>query len=125
MTPWAAGHPSIPFDVVLEDTSDTGAGVIADRPCKLGMRHLLMVPRGIRERSIVREYSVVRCEERPEGKYLIGLELIAGSNVGVTSGAIEPTAAEEALPKSTGSQLKLLMLAFALACLLVALFMPL
>ena len=121
MTPWAPGHASVPFDVVLEDTSDTGAGVTADRPCALGMRHLLMVPRGLREPSVMREYNVVRCEALPSGKYLVGLELIAGSEVTPAPDAL----VDEEQQQSKGSQLKLLMLAFALACLLVALFMPL
>src|SRR5436190_1710575 len=44
MTPWAPGHPSIPFEVIVEDISDSGAGVINERPAKMGMRHLLMAP---------------------------------------------------------------------------------
>src|SRR5688500_16459466 len=60
MTPWVPGHPSIPFEVILEDTSETGAGVIGERPAKIGLRHLLMVPRGIDEKPVMREYKVVR-----------------------------------------------------------------
>src|SRR3954465_15733138 len=77
MTPWAAGHPSIPFEVILEDTSHSGAGVIGERPAKMGMRHLLMVPRAEGEKSVLYEYNVVRCDLRADGKYSIGLELIA------------------------------------------------
>ena len=72
MTPWVPGHPSIPFDVILEDTSDTGAGVIGERPCKIGLRHLLMVPRVTGEKPVIREYTVVRCDLRPDGKYASG-----------------------------------------------------
>ena len=121
ITPWAPGHPSIPFEVILEDISDTGAGVIGERPAKIGMRHLLMVPRTEGEKPVIREYNVVRCDLRADGKYSIGLELIAGLAAGVTL-ETEPLATRR---RGKGSQLKLIMLAFALVCLLVALFMPL
>jgi hypothetical protein len=117
MTPWAPGHASIPFEVILEDTSDNGAGVIGERPCALGMRHLLMVPRAAGERPVVLEYDVVRCDLRPDGKYNIGLALIAGFTM-----ESEPSPSSQRKP---ASQLKLILLAFALVCLLIALFMPL
>ena len=121
MTPWAPGHPSIPFEVIVEDTSDTGAGVIGERPAKMGMRHLLMVPRGEGEKPLMREYNVVRCDLRPDGKYSIGLQLIVGMTANVVADA-DPAM----LPrKATGSNLKLIMLAMALVILLIALFMPL
>src|SRR5690242_15542655 len=41
MTPWSPGVPSIPFEVILDDISETGAGVLVERPCQLGMRYLL------------------------------------------------------------------------------------
>jgi hypothetical protein len=119
MTPWAPGHPSIPFEVILEDTSDTGAGVIGERPAKMGMRHLLMVPRAEGEKPIIREYNVVRCDLRPEGKYSIGLELVAG----VTVETDPLPAAQE--PQGKGSTLKVIMLALALFFLLIAIFIPL
>jgi hypothetical protein len=119
MTPWAPGHASIPFEVILEDTSDNGAGVIGERPCALGMRHLLMVPRGEGERPVVLEYNVVRCDLRPDGKYSIGLALIAGLTM-----ESEP-ARSPSSQRKPASQLKLILLAFALVCLLIALFMPL
>ena len=122
MTPWAPGHPSIPFEVIVENTSDSGAGVIGERPAKMGMRHLLMVPRGEGEKPILREYNIVRCDLRADGKYSIGLQLIVGT------AAVDGTCGGDAaaLPrKSNGSQLKLVLLTFALICLLAALFMPL
>jgi len=124
MTPWAPGHSSIPFEVIVEDTSDNGAGVIGERPCKIGLRHLLMVPRASGERPVMREYIVVRCDLRPDGKYMIGLEQIAGMPGGE---AMDPQAADApaATRPSNGSQLKLILLAVALVGLLVALFMPL
>ena len=121
MTPWAPGHPSIPFEVILEDTSDTGAGVIAERACKMGMRHLLMVPRAQGDKPFLCEYNVVRCDLRPDGKYGIGLELIVGMSSGDGAEAA-PTAEQR---QSNGSQLKLILLAVALVGLLIALFMPL
>jgi hypothetical protein len=124
MTPWAAGHPSIPFEVILEDTSDTGAGVIGERPAKIGMRHLLMVPRAEGEKSVLHEYNVVRCDLRADGKYSIGLELIVTAATPDGTGDADDSATS--MPRvSNGSQLKLILLAFALVCLLVALFMPL
>jgi len=121
MTPWAPGHPSIPFEVILEDTSETGAGVIGERPCKIGMRHLLMVPRAEGEKPFLCEYNIVRCDLRADGKYSIGLERIAGTTSGESAEA-SPAVAKQ---PSNGSQLKLVLLAVALVCLLVALFMPL
>jgi hypothetical protein len=123
MTPWAPGHPSIPFEVILEDTSDNGARVIGERPAKIGMRHLLMVPRTEGEKPIIREYNVARCDLRADGKYSIGLELIAGITVETEP---MPEAMSEAMPRrGKGSQLKLIMLAFALVFLLIAMFIPL
>jgi hypothetical protein len=122
MTPWAPGHPSIPFEVILEDTSDTGAGVIGERPAKIGMRHLLMVPRTEGEKPVIREYNIVRCDLRADGKYSIGLHLL---NAVATDSVGESDATPGAQRRGKGSQLKLIMLAFALVCLLVALFMPL
>src|SRR5438552_815980 len=46
MTPWAAGHASVPFEVVIEDMSETGVGVLHATPLEIGLRHLLTVPRG-------------------------------------------------------------------------------
>jgi hypothetical protein len=123
MTPWAPGHPSIPFEVILEDTSDTGAGVIAERPCKIGLRHLLMVPRETGEKPVMREYKVVRCDLRTDGKYGIGLEQVAGMTL--TNSATEDAPDVQTPRTSNGSQLKLVLLALALVCLLIALFMPL
>lgn len=116
MTPWSPGHPSIPFEVIVEDISDSGAGVIGERPAKLGMRHLLMSPMEPGDKPILREYKIVRCDLRPDGKYSIGMELIIGR--------FDATA--DAPPRTrVGSQLKLILLAFALVGLLIALFMPL
>ena len=127
ITPWAPGHASVPLEVVLEDLSGAGAAVVSDEPCPTGMRHLLLVPRGAGERPLIREYTVVRCDQRPDGKYTIGLELIDQTLCGAAgvSASSSLSSAAERPAAGGGNQLKLIMLAFALICLLVALFMPL
>jgi hypothetical protein len=73
MTPWAPGYASVPFEVVIEDISDAGVGIVHDRPLEPGVRHLLTVPRD-GGKPIVLEYLVVRCQQRGENQYHIGLE---------------------------------------------------
>ncbi|MEA2709800.1 MAG: hypothetical protein QOF78_2401 [Phycisphaerales bacterium] len=125
MTPWSPGSPSIPFEVILEDVSDTGAGVIHERPCKIGMRHLLTVPRDGAEKPMLREYNIVRCDLRPDGKYSIGLELITGMTMGDADTYDPDEVAPPPRKRVTSDRLKLLFLAFGLVCLLVAFFVPL
>jgi hypothetical protein len=113
MTPWTPGVPSVPFEVVIEDLSETGVGLIHDVPLSLGVPHLLTVPRD-EGGSIMREYSVVRCDLRTDGKYNIGLELSAAR------------LAEKKPKKSVvGSNVKLLFLALGIVGLLAATFIPL
>jgi hypothetical protein len=81
-----------------------------------------MVPRVTGERPVIREYTVVRCDLRPDGRYAIGLQLIDDNSIVV---ATDLPAGDAGPRTSNGSQLKLIMLAFALVCLLIALFMPL
>jgi hypothetical protein len=119
MTPWSPGVPSIPFEVILDDISETGAGVIVERACRLGMRHLLTVPRGDGGTPIVREYNVIRCDLRSDGKYGIGLELALGMTAGI---ATSPP--NERKPVTT-PRTKTLFLAFGFVGLLVASFYPL
>jgi hypothetical protein len=117
MTPWAPGYASIPFEVILADVSENGAGVIHDRELKIGMRHLLTVPRGEGERPIIREYAVIRCERRPDAKYAVGLEVAPSRTTGISAAGEHPSV--------TSPRLKLLFLAFGFAGLLVAAFYPL
>jgi hypothetical protein len=119
MTPWSPGVPSIPFEVILDDISETGAGVLVERPCQLGMRYLLTVPREGGGAPIVREYNVMRCDLRPDGKYGIGLELALGMTAGI---ATSPPNQREPV---TTPRLKLLFLAFGFVGLFVAAFYPL
>jgi hypothetical protein len=118
VTPWAPGVPSVPFDVVIEDISDTGAGLVHDQPLSIGVPHLLTVPRGDEGRSIIREYIVIRCAQRPDGKYSIDLEasLARGSS---TISATTPA------KRVMGKNIKLLFLALGVVGLLAATFIPL
>src|SRR4051812_36306060 len=75
ITPWSAGRSSVPFDVIIENISDRGIGLLHDQPMELGVPHLLTVPRGDHERPVMREYIVVRCDVRSDGNYSVGLEL--------------------------------------------------
>ena len=115
MTPWSAGHASIPFDVIIEDISETGVGLVHDQPIKVGLRHLLNVPRGENQRPVIREYIVVRCDSRPEGGYAIGLEQQ------FTRGSIDELPAK----RVTSSTTKLLFLLFGIFGLLIAALAPL
>jgi hypothetical protein len=114
MTPWAPGVPSVPFDVVIEDLSESGVGLVHDQPLSIGVPHLLTVPRGDDNRSIIREYVVVRCGQRNDGKYSIGLE------VSVARGSAPPPA-----KRVMSKNVKLLFLALGIVGLLAATFIPL
>jgi hypothetical protein len=112
-TPWAPGTPSVPFDVIINDISDTGVGLIHDHPMNVGMPHLLNVPRG-ENASMIREYVVVRCNQRGDGKYSVGMTLRLRRE--------EP--AQE--PKRVCSKrLKLLFLLFGIFGLIIASLAPL
>ena len=115
-TPWAPGIPSVPFDVIIEDLSEVGVGVIHDKPMNVGVSYLLNVPRGSDGRSIIREYIVVRCDQRRDGKYAVGMELSTARERG-----------ELILPKKRvcSSRLKLLFLLFGIFGLLIASLAPL
>src|SRR5688500_1320471 len=113
MTPWAPGLPSVPFDVIIENLSESGVGVIHDHELPLGVPHLLTVPRGDQGRSIMREYVVLHCKPRSDGKFLIELA--------------------PAMPRETvrppeklvcSKNVKLLFLALGVAGLLAATFLP-
>ena len=115
MTPWAPGHASVPFEVVINDISDTGIGVIHDEPLEIGLRHLLSVPReGVK--SVVEEFVIVRCERKGENQYQIGLERAAFTS-----------ARTEELPRKwrVSKRLKTLFLLFGIFGLLIASLAPL
>ena len=115
MTPWTPGVPSVPFEVVIEDISGTGVGLVHDAPLSLGVPHLLTVPRGDEGGSIMREFVVIRCNIRTDGKYAIGLELSSA----------RPS--EERKPKKRimSANVKLLFLALGIVGLITATFIPL
>jgi hypothetical protein len=113
MTPWEAGHASVPFEVVIADLSDTGCGIIHDEPLEVGLRHLLTVPR-YKDKPITLEYIVMRCDRRTDGGYSIGLEKVNANH---------PIAVK---PKRVVSErTKLLLLLFGIFGLLIAAFAPL
>jgi hypothetical protein len=74
MTPWEPGRPPVPFDVIIDDISETGIGLIHHQPIELGLRHLLTVPRA-QGKPVTREYVIARCDRRPDGHYAIGLQV--------------------------------------------------
>ena len=113
MTPWAPGVPSVPFDVVIEDISQTGVGVVHEQALNIGVPHLLTVPHD--GRAVIREYVVVRCDPRPDGKFTIGLE----ASHARSSGGAAP------VKSVVGKNVKLLFLALGVAGLLAATFIPL
>jgi hypothetical protein len=113
MTPWAAGHASVPFEVVIADMSDTGCGIIHDQPLDVGLRHLLTVPR-FKDKPITLEYIVIRCDRRTDGSYSIGMEKVNANH---------PIAVP---PKRVVSErTKLLLLLFGIFGLIIAAFAPL
>ena len=117
MTPWAAGHASVPFEVVIADISELGIGIIHDEPLEIGLRHLLTVPQGHQDsgKSILMEYIVVRCERRGDGSYCIGLEKsLARDSVDEPIGR-----------RCVSERVKLLFLLFGIFGLLIAAFAPL
>jgi hypothetical protein len=114
MTPWAPGHASVPFEVVISDMSDVGVGIIHDEPMKIGLRHLLTVPREGGGTPVTLEYIVARCDRRSDGGYSIGLEKsVARDSVDVP------------VKRVVSERVKLLFLLFGLFGLLIATFAPL
>jgi len=114
MTPWAAGHASVPFEVVINDMSEYGLGIIHDQPLEIGLRHLVAVPREDGKKPVTMEYLVVRCERRSDGNYIIGLERsIARDSIDVP------------VKRVVSERVKLLFLLFGLFGLIVATFAPL
>jgi hypothetical protein len=114
MTPWAPGVPSVPFDVIIEDISETGIGLVHDQPLSLGVPHLLTVPRGEDGGSMIGEYVVIRCTPRADGKYTIGMEVSGIRSI-----------AAPVVKCVCGKNVKLLFLALGIAGLLAATFLPL
>jgi hypothetical protein len=114
ITPWAAGHASVPFEVVINDISEMGVGIIHDQPMELGLRHLLTVPREDGKKALTGEYIVVRCDRRHDGGFSIGLEKsVARDSIDLP-------------PKRVVSEnVKLLFLLFGLFGLIIAAFAPL
>jgi hypothetical protein len=72
MVPWSIGTSPVPFQVVIEDISETGIGVIHTEPIETGKRYLVTVPRAYVDPIII-ECTAVRCEQRGQRLYKIGL----------------------------------------------------
>jgi len=116
MTPWAPGRPSIPFEVIIDDVSNTGVGLIHHEPLEMGLRHLLTVPR-VDEKPVMLEYIVCRCDRRPDGRYSIGLTAADDVYVPLT---------DAAGPKRlTTRTTKILFLLFGIFGIIIAAFAPL
>jgi hypothetical protein len=112
MTPWSAGQAAVPFQVVIEDISDHGIGILHSEPLEVGVRHLLTVPREV-GRAVIRQVTVIRCDRRFDGLYSIGLET---ENVSPPPKAQRPLASRKT---------KILFLLFGIVGLLIVTFMPL
>ena len=116
MTPWAPGRPSIPFEVIIDDVSNTGVGLIHHQPLEMGLRHLLTVPRAD-EKPVMLEYIVCRCDRRSDGRYSIGLE---------TAGDFRtPLVVEPPPQRITTRTTKILFLMFGIFGIIIAAFAPL
>ena len=114
MTPWSPGHASVPFEVVINDISEMGIGIIHDQPLELGLRHLVAVPREDAKKPLTHEYIVVRCDRRGDGGYSIGLEK-----------SVARDSIDEPPKRVTSERVKLLFLLFGLFGLIIATFAPL
>jgi len=113
-TPWSPGHPSVPFEVIIDNLSDTRVVLVHDRPIDPGMPLLLTVPVGEDGQTKMRQYTVAACSLRRDSKYTITLELTA---------APDPQPPE---PKRVCSKrLKVLFLLFGIFGLIIAVFAPL
>jgi hypothetical protein len=120
MTPWAAGRSSIPFDVIIDDLSDTGVGLIHHEPLEMGLRHLLTVPRPGGS-SVTLEYLVCRCDRRSDGNYAIGLSAARELPFSLTSDPFPGAPRKRVTSRTT----KILFLLFGIFGLIIAAFAPL
>ena len=112
MTPWAAGVASVPLEVVIDNISETGIGLVHGQALPLCMRYQVTVPKGDGH-TVMREYVVVRCDQRGDGNFAIGLEQ-----------SIERASVDEEPRRITTSTTKLLFLLFGIFGLLIAVFAP-
>jgi c-di-GMP-binding flagellar brake protein YcgR len=74
ITEWRKGPHGLPFTVRIEDFSPTGVGMMHGAELALNSQYLLKVPRQ-QFGDLIVLMTVVRCEPREEGNYLLGLEL--------------------------------------------------
>jgi hypothetical protein len=114
MVPWSMGVAPVPFGVVIEDISESGIGILHTEPIHPGRRYRLTVPRALMG-SVVVECTVVRCEQRGQKLYKIGLS---------SATPIEHVEKTRASMTLTSPRTKLLFLAFGIVGLAIAAFWP-
>ena len=115
ITPWAAGHASLPFEVILQEITESQVVLLHERPLEIGLRHVLNVPRE-GGKPTAREYIVERCTLRADANYEIIL---------FPTDAKGRRSAEPAKRRVAGKQFNFLFLLFGIFGLLVAMFAPL
>lgn len=81
--PWSSGRAGKAFDVIIDDFSTSGAGIIHTGRLKVGARYLLTIPRS-RQTPLDVILTVVRCEKTVDG--LFTAELSPDEILGVASG---------------------------------------
>ena len=74
ITQWHGRQQGLPFVVRIEDFSPTGVGMVHGAELPLNSQYLLKVPRE-KWGDLIVLMTVVRCEPREDGTFLIGLEL--------------------------------------------------
>lgn len=115
MTPWQVGVSAVPFQVVIEDISETGVGIVHSEAIAAGAKFLLTVPRRYHGPQVV-ECKVVRCEQRGHGLFSIGLEACQ---------RIEHVEQTKMEMRVTSVRTRVLFLVFGLVGLGIAIFVPL
>ncbi|HEX8525003.1 MAG TPA: PilZ domain-containing protein [Tepidisphaeraceae bacterium] len=115
MTPWEVGVPTIPFQVIIDDISETGVGIVHSERIEVGKKFVLTVPRKYQEPQVV-ECKVVRCESAGHGLHKVGLEACA---------RIEHVEQTKAEMRVTSTRTRVLFLFFGIIGLAIAAFVPL
>ena len=115
MVPWKLGVPATPFGVVIEDISETGVGIVHSEALPAGMTYQLTVPRA-RMHPVVVQCTTVRCEQREDRLYKIGLR---------AASKIEHVDQAKKAMLLTSKRTRLLFLAFGLVGIIVAAVVPL
>jgi hypothetical protein len=115
MVPWSLGQAPTPVQVVLEDISETGIGIVHFEPIEKGRKFLVTVPRP-NARSTVVECITVRCEQFGQQLYKIGL---------AASSKIEDVDETRKSMMVTSKRTKVLFIVFGIVSLIIAAIWPL